>query len=451
VDERTPRMPRHSRLLSCTRAAVSIGVATALFAAQGAADAALAHADDPPGAEAPAALPLADTVPPGGVSAGAAPAAMGRPPRPPLTRSDPQLWRITVSLAINPPDGMGATTQAFTRNPNALLLPIVTTDTWFQADPSTLSTRVMIDGTPLPAGEVQPLVRLGRSGNGRIEVPLTRPITQTYQADVSWVVQSWECAVNEAEAARVAWPAEWPADARRWLEPGEFIESNDPAVVAFVQRASGGRVRDVPLWFAAKDLVRAACGAMRGVDGMSVRTTGTSVEGIAVSGASAALQRGSGSPHDLVCLSVAMLRAAGIPARPVLGLSASRGTGGRGAGGRGSGSATSASELVTWGEFLLPGAGWVPFDPGMMRGSVPSNASVRQPWRGFAYELDLERRAPICHSFAPEGGSSADPFGASRSWRRAPIWSWKVLPPAQDPMNRAWITFQGTCLGPGRP
>lgn len=364
-------------------------------------------------------------------------------------RQDPQLWRITVSLAINPPDGMGATTQAFTRNPNALLLPVITTDTWFQADPSTLTARVMIDGAPLPAGEAQPLVRIGRSGDGRIEVPLTRPVTQTYQAEVSWVVQSWECAVNEPEAARVAWPQEWPAEARRWLEPSEFIESADPAVVAFVQRVSGGRIRDVPLWYAAKDLVRAACGALRGVDGMSMRTTGTSVEGLAVSGASAALQRSSGSPHDLVCLSVAMLRAAGIPARPVLGLAGSRATGGRGA--RGSGSATSASELVTWGEFLLPDAGWVPFDPSMMRGAVPSNATVRQPWRGFAYELDLERRAPISHSFAPEGGSSADPFGASQSWRRAPIWSWKVLPPAQDPMNRAWIVLQGTCLGPGRP
>jgi hypothetical protein len=361
-------------------------------------------------------------------------------------RSDPQLWRISVSLAINPPDGLGAMSQAFTRNANALLLPIITTDTWFQADPSTVTTRVLIDGAPVPAGEVQPMVRLGRSGDGRIEVPLTRPVTQTYQADVSWVVQSWDCSVNEAAAAQIGWPAEWPEETRRWLAPEPFIESNDAGVVAFMQRVSGGRVRSVPPWLAAKDLVRAACGAMRGVDGMSVRTVGNAVEGLAVSGASATLQRGSGSPHDLLCLSVAVLRAAGIPARPVLGLGAPRGSGGRG-----SGSATTASEVVTWGEFFLPDAGWVPFDPNMMRGSIPSNASVRQPWRGFAFELDLERRAPFAHAFGPEGASSADPFGASRSIRRAPLWSWKVLPHAQDPMNRAWIVLQGTSLGPGRP
>ena len=395
---------------------------------------------------APAPVPPTDTVPPGGIAASAAVPASGRPPRGPLSRSDPQLWRISVSLAINPPDGMGAMTQAFTRNANALLLPVITTDTWFQADPSTVTTRVLIDGTPVPAGEVQAMVRLGRSGDGRIEVPLTRPITQTFQADVSWVVQSWDCSVNEAAAAQIGWPAEWPEETRRWLPSEPFIESDDASVVAFMQRVSGGRVRSVPPWLAAKDLVRAACGALRGVDGMSVRTVGNAVEGLAVSGASAAMQRGSGSPHDLVCLCVAVLRAAGIPARPVLGLAAPRG-----GGARGSGSSTSANELVTWGEFFLPDAGWVPFDPNMMRGAIPSNASVRQPWRGFAFELDLERRAPFAHAFGPDGASSADPFGASRSVRRAPLWSWKVLPHAQDPMNRAWIVLQGTCLGPGRP
>lgn len=387
-----------------------------------------------------------DSVPPGGVAASAPPHASGRPPRAPLVRSDPQLWRISVSLAINPPDGLGAMSQAFTRNANAVLLPIVTTDTWFQADPSTVTTRVLIDGAPVAAGEVQPIVRLGRSGDGRIEVPITRPITQTFQADVSWVVQSWDCSVNETLAAQAVWPTEWPEETRRWLAPGPFIESDDAAIVAFVQRVSGGRLRSVPPWLAAKDLVRAACGAMRGVDGMTMRTVGNAVEGLSVSGASATIQRGSGSPHDLVCLSVAMLRAAGIPARPVLGLAAARGTGARGAG-----SATTASELVTWGEFFLPDAGWVPFDPNMMRGAIPTNANVRQPWRGFAFELDLERRAPFAHAFGPEGASSADPFGASRSIRRAPLWSWKVLPHAQDPMNRAWIVLQGTCLGSGQP
>ncbi|MBU3729173.1 MAG: hypothetical protein FGM37_08005, partial [Phycisphaerales bacterium] len=125
--------------------------------------------------------PPSELVPPGGVAAAPAVLATGRPPRAPLVRSDPQLWRISVKLAINPPDGLGALTQAFTRNANALLLPIVTTDTWFRADPSTLSARVLIDGAPVPAGELQPTVRLGRSGDGRIEVPLTRPITQTFQ------------------------------------------------------------------------------------------------------------------------------------------------------------------------------------------------------------------------------------------------------------------------------
>jgi hypothetical protein len=405
-----------------------------------------AEAQDAAQRVAPAVPAPAESVPPGGVDAATAPPASGRPPRGPLVRSDPQLWRISVSLAINPPDGLGAMSQAFTRNANALLLPIVTTDTWFQADPSTISTRVLIDGAPMPAGEVQPLVRLGRSGDGRIEVPLTRPVTQTYQADVSWVVQSWDCSVNEAVAAQVGWPSEWPVEMRRWLAPEPFIESEDAGIVAFMQRVSGGRVRSVSPWLAAKELVRAACGAMRSVDGMSMRTVGNAVEGLAVSGASATMQRGSGSPHDLVCLSVAVLRAAGIPARPVLGLSAPR-SGGT----RGTGSSTTASELVTWGEFYLPDAGWVPFDPNMMRGSIPSNATLRQPWRGFAFELDLERRAPFAHSFGPEGASSADPFGASRSMRRAPLWSWKVLPHAQDPMNRAWIVLQGTSLGPGRP
>jgi hypothetical protein len=429
-------------------AGVGAGVAIGIIASAGAAESAAAPhaAQDAAPAGSRTAPAATDAAPPGGIAAAPAPPASGRPPRLPIARIDPQLWRISVSLAINPPDGMGALAQAFTRNANALLLPIITTDTWFQADPSSVTARVLIDGAPVPAGDAQPIVRLGRSGDGRIEIPLTRPITQTYQADVSWVVQSWDCTVNEVAASQIGWPSEWPEETRRWLPAEPFIESDDAGVVAFMQRASGGRARSVPPWLAAKDLVRAACGALRGVDGMSMRTVGNAVEGLAVSGAAATLQRGSGSPHDLVCLCVAVLRAAGIPARPVLGLSAPRGTGTRGGG-----SATSASEVVTWGEFFLPDAGWVPFDPNMMRGAIPSNATVRQPWRGFAFELDLERRAPFAHAFGPEGASSADPFGASRSMRRAPLWSWKVLPHAQDPMNRAWIVLQGTCIGPGRP
>jgi hypothetical protein len=141
-----------------------------------------------------------------------------------------------------------------------------------------------------------------------------------------------------------------------------YIESDDPIFKETVDRVSEGKLRLVPPYLAAKDLIRYAIN--------NIQTSGDGVDhgglgqlrGIEVFGAKRAATDGIGTPHDLVCVCVAMLRAAGIPARPVIGMQESEKDG--------------KNEFVSWAEFYLPECGWIPFDPFVMRGKGAHSAGV---------------------------------------------------------------------------
>ena len=149
------------------------------------------------------------------------------------------------------------------------------------------------------------------------------------------------------------------------------------------------------------------------------------LRGLEMVGARATVANGRGGPHDLLCVCIATLRAAGIPARPVIGMEENR---------------HKRNTFVSWGEFYLPSVGWVPFDPYEMRGKAIGNLDVRQPWPEFGTMKDLNERIPLAYHFMPARTVESPGYPA--------VWGWDPRP-GGDPSSVQAIDFGTISRGRG--
>lgn len=169
-----------------------------------------------------------------------------------------------------------------------------------------------------------------------------------------------------------------PAEARRYLEPSKHIDSTNPAIVNLANKLAQGKddlfvvVSEIAIW--TKNNIEY---------NLSTLTAEVTQK------ASWVLQNKYGVCDELTSLFIAMLRALGIPARFVTGVSYT----------------TSPLFPQRWGahgwaEVYFPDVGWVPFDPTfgefgwvdpghvkMMTSLDPAEPSVRFEWRGTNADL----------------------------------------------------------------
>ena len=125
-----------------------------------------------------------------------------------------------------------------------------------------------------------------------------------------------------------------PANVKRYLEPSPLIESDDATIRTLADRLSKGKTNPCDILRSIYDYVR------------------TEIEYVANTaddkGALWALQNGKGDCTEFSCLLVALCRAAGVPARWVLGITY----------------ADNPEDLIhSWAEVYLQGIGWVSVDP----------------------------------------------------------------------------------------
>jgi transglutaminase-like putative cysteine protease len=160
-------------------------------------------------------------------------------------------------------------------------------------------------------------------------------------------------------------------------------------------------------WIAAKELVRATVNAYRAYDDDGIRIENGFPRGIVFNGARATLAAGSGTSHDCVAACVTVLRTAGIPARAVLGMTEVDS----------SSSGTSRTRLVSWAEFWLPQAGWIPFSPDLLRSQARGGLNVERPWKYFGSWDGLNECIPLCYGWElPVAGHRSMPFPAGFVW-----------------------------------
>lgn len=328
----------------------------------------------------------------------------GRPPLGPLRRAEPKTYEFRFNVMMKTAIPRDLTVQErFDLVDAPIMMPILFLDTFNRVEAGSVRLSMLLDNR-----EYTPRITYN-SGHPMNTTLLTANIDQFRGQAIRWnlqfVTQVWSSQIDDAQAALIPWPDEWPAEVQDALKPQLLIESDDALFGSMVERAVGNRLKDMPPYIAAKELVRYCVNSIQPNGSGEFRGELSAIQGMALDGALLAAQNGRGSPHDVACVTVAVLRAAGIPARPVIGAEEDR---------RGH------IRFVTWAEFYLPEVGWIPFDPLVMRGKGIRTMDARQPWPEFGTMKDLHDRVPLSRHFMPPVSSQAPGYPA--------VWGWDPRP-----------------------
>lgn len=334
------------------------------------------------------------------------------PPQEFLQRSDPRLYDLTVTLTIpwnqmKPPSGAAGRPLRWPMLPRAM---------WSFVDIDSIYVELSDGGQVTKQEGAWDLAKTALpTGQWIIAVPMPSQLSGPPRVQLRLRTNTYSCQFDEQNAARVGWPQQWPPLAQAFLAPGEFIESDHELFTAAVTDALGGvDPRSGPPHLAAKLLIR-YCTQNIESSGEYQQEGSTGIRGLAVDGALKAAQAGSGTACDLVCVCVATLRAAGIPARPVIGATNADTVG----------IGTTAARYMVWGEYWLPGSGWVPFDPKRMAGTV-DRVPLADSWQGLGTMPYLNRRIALAHTFVVGGVDQA--YDSIGPWSWAPIFKNRPLP-----------------------
>lgn len=363
----------------------------------------------PPAAPAAPTGATSPASPPREGGAGGPPPPAGRPPEGCLLRSNPKCYEVTWEVLLQVVPRNKDQPSPIQLEDSNFFFPVVPLSTFSRVELDSL--RMTLDRTNQPDARAAAAMRLDRTAPGGVAVavlPIGPASGQTLRASMTFTSVAWRSDIDDAAAARVPWPSEWAPEAKAWLGPQFLIESHDPRFAAFVERTAGNQLRYTPVFVAAKQLLRATIAAFRGVDGNGVEIgRHNQVRGLRMVGAAGSMEAAQGTAADLVCACVAVLRAAGIPARPVIGVDEEQAGGNRAV----------RTTFVVWGEFFLPGSGWVPFDPLIMRGSNNSGTAPDRPWSGLGRLKELNTRVPLSYYFLPpRNDASLIEFPAAWGW-----------------------------------
>ena len=351
----------------------------------------------------------------------------GRPPQGPLQRVDPRIYDFSITVNISTIWQRDVTQRRYYNIKDApIVMPVIFQGTYSRVPSDSLWAKLWLDGREDKTLSERTRVDSGFPYHSHLAV-MTIPEFkgQTVRWSFGYKVQVWSSKIDDAMAANIPWPREWPKEVKDGLQRQMFIESDDPIFKETIERISQGQLRMVPPYLAAKDIVRYCIENVRVSGNSEHRGYGGMLHGLQIAGALKATESTTSSANDLVCVCVAMLRAAGIPARPVIGIEKNL---------------SNRKEFVSWAEFFLPGAGWIPFDPNEMRGKGIAQKTVHDPWQGFGTIKKLNRRIPLSYHFVPPSAVESPQYAA--------VWGWDPRP-GGDPSSEQIITFKMTSRGKG--
>lgn len=373
----------------------------------------------------------------------------GRPPVGPLERYDPRVYdiRYEVQLTTTPPRPQTNPNrpsvplfnpeakqiqvdygQPFRLRDAPIVMPVIKQGTFSIIDQTSLKAQLWLDQRADNGIQQRARLEDGLPFHTSLAV---LPIVEFRGTNIRWNIQYrsqvWSSRINEQAAAQITWPREWPREVADGLKPQMYIESDDPIFRETIERIAGNQLHMVPPYHAAKDIVRYCLSNVKVTADSLYQGRYGVLNGFDLRGALVTAREGVGGPVDLVCVCVAMLRAAGIPARPLIGIQEDE--------------KKNKEEFVVWAEFFLPGCGWIPFDPIEMRGNAINNRAIGNAWPEFGTLDDLNRRVPLSYHFMPAASVEAPIVPG--------LWGWDPRPngsPAAEPM----ISFDLSSRGRGQ-
>lgn len=353
----------------------------------------------------------------------------GRPPEGPLERFEPRVYDlgfdVVLSMVHDAPPHIKPSSTHFNLKDAPIVMPVIFQSAYSEVNRASMKSQMWLDGRDVPNMSGRQRIDDAPLFNAHRAVMVVDEFKgQTLRWKLEFRAQVFSSRIDDSGAQKLTWPREWPEEVQDGLKPGPFIESDAPIFARAVEEVTQGNLRTVPPYLAAKELVRYCTENFQVTGSTNRRGMDGVLRGMDVEGAAKAAQAGRGTAHDLVCVCVATLRAAKIPARPVVGVQENE---------RG------LNEFVSWAEFYLEGAGWIPFDPDVMRGKGIRHKDVRQEWSEFGTMEDLNRRIPLAFSFVPPG-TQAPGF--------AGVWGWDPRP-GGDPGAQPSVMLSTVSRGRG--
>jgi hypothetical protein len=291
------------------------------------------------------------------------------------------------------------------------MMPVPVISTWHRTELESLDASVQLGDRVAPrAAADSRLTHRLPYGVQRAEFPFPAFNGEVIRFSFSQRTVAWASLIDDAAAARLPWPETYPEEVRAGLEPSFGIPSDDPWFAAQVQRLFGADVTRVAPYVAAKRIAGDVVRRFRVTRPRLWRGLFETIDGVFVDASPVrAARAGEGSPTDLVVTTVATMRAAGIPARPVFGVTEQEDDDEIG---------NDDETIVVWAEFYLDGAGWVPFDPNELAGNGSwRNRGPEQAWPRFGTWDDLSRRVPMAYGFKPGEDATVPQRWAIYGWR----------------------------------
>ena len=347
-----------------------------------------------------------------------------------LKRYEPKKYELTfdVTLSTTAATADAAARGGFTFDEAPIVMPVIYQGAYSKVFVDTADGALWIDGEQVPAQMLGKSIIDNKPYNSHL-LRMVAPKTtnaQTVRWAVQLITQSWSSDIDERRAQQSTWPRDlnWPAEAKDGLQPQKGIESNAEVFAQIIAANGGDDIRTVSPYIAAKQIVAYCLNNFQISQQAVVRGHVNELKGLTVHGALTVVNnaernngRWIGTEADLVAVCVALLRAADIPARPVIGLTEHNREG-----------IEEADTFITWAEFYLPGSGWVPFDPAAMllRGSGPYR-DVTAKWPDFGHIEHLNLRIPLSYFFIPPADGIESP---GRNY--VAVWGWDPRPQARQ-------------------